>query len=258
MTLVSAIRFWAYLLRAQNGKVRPGAVLELRMKRPFRGKIALREIGSDMATFREITVDEVYKPVIHKVAGVQTVIDLGANIGLASLYLVHNSPSCQILSVEPNPRSYELLVHNVQNLGKRCKTLNAAVWGTHKRLSPDPRVAIDRFSTFTLRESSSKGPDELTVQGLTMTEILDFSGFDTVDLLKIDVEGAETELFRDKDLQWLTRVGAIAIEFHNDSRKMCGFDDIMKRYEFDICSEERHTVLALKPKWGFRRSAQES
>ena len=257
MTLASAIRLWAYLLRAENGKARPNAILALRMKRPFRGKIALREIGSDMATFGEITLDEVYKPVIHNVVGFQSVIDLGANIGLASLYLAHHSPSCQILSVEPNPQSYELLVHNVQNLGRRCKTLKAAVWGIHKRLSPDPQVATDRFSTFTLRESRGKAPDELTVQGLTITEILDYSGFDTVDLLKVDVEGAEAELFGDKDLQWLTRVGSIAIEFHNDSRKMCAFDDIMKRYEFKICSEERHTVVAVKPNWGFRSSAGE-
>lgn len=258
MTLASAVRFRDYLLRVQRGRARPDAILVVHMKRPFRGEIALRETGSDLATFREITVDEVYREVIRNVAGFQTVIDLGANIGLASLYLAHHSPSSRIFSVEPNPQSYRLLLHNVQNLGHRCKTLRAAVWGTHRRLSPDPRVATDRFSTFALRESLANAQNELTVRGFTMAEILDYSRFDTVDLLKVDVEGAEAELFRGKDLEWLAQVGSIAIEFHGDSRETCAFDDIMKKYGFEICSDERHTVLALKPSWGFGRSAQQT
>jgi len=253
MSLVSALRFRNYLLRVQKGQEHRNGIIKVHMKRPFRGKIALRETGSDLATFHEIAVDEVYGQVVRKVGGFQTVIDLGANIGLASLYLAHHSPSCRIFSVEPNPQSYEMLVRNVRNLGSRCKTLRAAAWRTHRQLSPDPRVATDRFSTFTLRDSSSTAGDQWTVEGFTMLEILDHSGFKTVDLLKVDIEGAEAEMFSGKHLQWLTRVGAIAIEFHKDSRKMCAFDDIMRSYGFEICSEEYHTVLALKPNWGQQR-----
>jgi Methyltransferase FkbM domain len=87
------------------------------------------------------------------------------------------------------------------------------------------------------------------VEGYTMTEILDRSGFDRVDLLKVDIEGAERELFSSQDVSWLDRVGAIAIEFHEDSRSASGFDDTMIRNGFEICSEDRHTVIARKPHW---------
>jgi FkbM family methyltransferase len=258
MTLASAFRLRGYLLRLQAGMARPDAILVLHMKRPFQGKIALREIGSDLATFDEIMVDEVYRQVVRSIVRFQTAIDLGANIGLASLYLAHHSSSCRILAVEPNPKSYEMLVCNVRNLGERCRTLSAAVWGTHGRLLPDPRIPMDRFSAFTLRESSPNAPREMSVEGFTMPEILNYSGFDTVDLVKVDIEGSEIHLFREGNLQWLTRVGSIAIEFHNNSRQTCNFDDVVKSYGFEICSEERHTVVAVKPSWYFGGTARQS
>jgi FkbM family methyltransferase len=244
MTMASAIRYRDYLHRMQTGKVLPNAIITIHMKRPFRGEIALREAGSDFATFHEITVDEIYGEVVRKVQRFQTVIDLGANIGLASLYLAAHSPYCRILSVEPNPKSYELLVRNVQNLSTRCRTLRAAAWRTHRQLSPAPDLPQDRSSGFRL---SADVEGEVIAEGLTMPEILEASGFDTVDLLKIDIEGAEAEIFAG-DLGWLTRIGSIAIEFHEDSRTECGFDQIMKNYGFEISSQGKHTVLARKPR----------
>lgn len=257
MTVASALRLRDYVLRERYGKVRPDGILSLHMKRPFRGKITLRETGSDLTTFREIAVAEVYGQVIRQIEGFQNVIDLGANIGLASLYLAHHSPKCRILSVEPNPKNYELLVRNLSTLSisGRCRTLRAAAWGTHRHLSPDPEVPADRFDSFTLRESLLGATHDSGVEGLTMRQILEYAGFDRVDLLKVDIEGAEAQLFSGNDLEWLSRVGAIAIEFHKDARTVCGFDDIMKRYEFEIRSEGQHTLLARKIGWVFPRSA---
>jgi FkbM family methyltransferase len=260
VTFSSAVRFRNYLVRERTGKTRAGGTIAIHMKRPFRGEIVLREKGSDAATFREIAVEEVYRTVVNKVAKFRTVIDLGANIGLASLYLAHHSPSCRILSIEPNPETYEMLVRNVRvlSVSGRCRTLRAAAWGTHRRLSPDPNVSKERFSTFRLRESEVNLQDEMIVEGLTMPEILDYSGFGVVDLLKIDIEGAEAELFRGRDLQWLSRVGSIAIEFHEDSRKTSKFDEIMKNCGFEISSEGDHTVLARKPDWAFSPQTKQS
>lgn len=249
MTLPSAIRLRNYYVRERAGQLRADGILFLRLKRPFEANISLRERGSDLATFHEIAEEEVYAPVLKAVETFQTVIDLGANIGLASLYLAYNSPTCQILCVEPNCESYELLVRNVRKLNRsgRCRTLKAAVWGTHQRLAPNHKAPPDRYSMFTVRVALANEPS--AVEGYTMTEILDSSGFDRVDLLKVDIEGAERELFSTQDLSWLGRVGAIAIEFHGDSRNASGFDDKMTRNGFEICSEHPHTILARKPHW---------
>lgn len=247
MSLASAVRLRNYHAREGSGQFRPDDILSLRLKRPFKANISLRKCGSDLATFQEIVVEEVYGVVLRALENVQTVIDLGANIGLASLYLAYNYPTCRLLCVEPNSETYELLKRNVSKLSRsgRCKTLKAAVWDRHERLAADQKVPAGRYSSFAVRVASASEPSVL--EGYSMTEILDYSGFDRVDLLKIDIQGAERKLFSTQDSSWLDRVGAIAIEFHENSRNASGFDDILIQKGFEILqSEDHHTVLARK------------
>jgi methyltransferase FkbM-like protein len=75
-------------------------------------------------------------------------------------------------------------------------------------------------------------------------DLVAVSGFTTVDILKVDIEGAEVQLFSG-NLDWLERVRALLIEFHDESRQESDFDAIMRRYHFRIREETRHTVLAV-------------
>jgi FkbM family methyltransferase len=171
--------------------LRADGILSLRLKRPFKANISLRERGSDLATFHEVAEEEVYGPVLRELGSIETVIDLGANIGFASLYLANNSSTCRVLSVEPNSETYELLVRNVAELNRsgRCQTLKGALWDTHQRFAPNQKVPADKYSAFAVRVASANEPS--VVEGYTMTEILEYSGFDRVDLLKVGIEGAE-------------------------------------------------------------------
>lgn len=78
-----------------------------------------------------------------------------------------------------------------------------------------------------------------------MNQILADSGFPHIDLLKVDIEGAETQLFAD-NLEWLEHTRMIAIEFHGDSREESGFDETMKRYRFRVIEANSHTTLAIR------------
>jgi FkbM family methyltransferase len=247
MSLRSVLRLRDYELRTAKGAQVEGQTLELKMKSPVRGRLSLREVGSDILTFNEVIKDEVYKNILSKLKRCETVIDLGANIGLASLYFASHYPSSKLLAVEPNPPTYEILSANLRDLvnAGRCRTLRAAVWGSEKKLVADPAQAHDHYSAFATRELTGEENGGETMQGFPITKIISDSGFDRVDLLKVDIEGAEVELFKN-DLDWLKKVGAIAIEFHNDSRKVCRFDEIMNAYEFRIYDQDPHTVLAVR------------
>jgi hypothetical protein len=85
--------------------------------------------------------------------------------------------------------------------------------------------------------------------GLPIQKIINNSGFTKVDLLKVDIEGAEVELFKG-NVSWLGCVNSIAIEFHGDSRKQCRFDEIMRNYQFQIYDQDSHTVLAVRNREG--------
>ena len=78
-----------------------------------------------------------------------------------------------------------------------------------------------------------------------MAEIVAESTFDRIDILKIDIEGAEVQMFR-SDLGWLDRVRSILIEFHGNSRAESKFDSIVKHHGFRIREEDWHTVVAVR------------
>jgi FkbM family methyltransferase len=246
LSLGSLLRLRDYELRSARGEESKTSKLVLNLKRPIDGPVALREVGSDWQTLKEVLLTEVYRSVVSNVARCDTIIDLGANIGLASLYLAARYPSARILAVEPNPSSFDLLMTNLRRLiaSGRCQTLKAAVWGSETILTGGSD-SKDHFSTFATRRPKETERDYVEIPGVPIAKIIADSGFARVDLMKVDIEGAEVELFSG-ELSWLQRVRAIAIEFHDNSREMSQFDGIMREYGFDIVDEGPHTVLALQ------------
>jgi FkbM family methyltransferase len=235
MDLPSAWRYRDYIIRAGAGETRP-RLLPLKMRPPVDRLIYIRETGSDRFTFKEIFIDRVYQPVLDYVPQCASMIDLGANIGLASLFLSTHY-RCPVFAVEPNPPTYEVLSRNLSRTDIE-RTVCAGVWSKAATLSGTR--SDDHFSMFSVTESEGGG-----VSGLPMPEIIARSGFKTVGLLKIDIEGAEREVFRG-DLSWLEAVQAMAIEFHDTSRSDTSFDAIIDRYGFRVVSEDAHTVVAVK------------
>lgn len=242
MDLGSVLRYRQYCLRGQTDSTRK---IRIKMKSPVRGDIFFRESPSDHYTFGDVFEQEVYKSVLRYLPDCSTIVDLGANIGFASLYLAKAYPSARVASVEPNSENFELLQANLQGLIRqgRCILMQAAVWSAHKSLAVDPNWQHGAYNAFRLQDErvGQQGTDH--VEGITMQEVLAEAKFQHVDLLKVDIEGAEVELFRG-NLDWLDRVRAIAIEFHGTSRQESGFDQILKTNGFEVCEEESHTVLA--------------
>ncbi len=247
MSLRSIMRLREYEVRNARGEQIEGETLELQLKSPVRGQVSLREVGSDILTFNEVIKEQVYKNISTHLKHCDKVIDLGANIGLASLYFANRYPTCRLFAVEPHPDTYRMLVHNLRELvdSGRCRTLRAAVWGSEKALVADLSHGSDHYSAFATQEGLGGENQEETMTGLPILKIIAESEFEKIDLLKIDIEGAEVELFKGES-NWLNEVRAIAIEFHGDSRKASGFDRLMQEYRFIIYDSDPHTVLAIK------------
>ena len=234
-------------VRDGPGKPRREKIISLRMKHPIQGEVFLRENTFDFMTFEEVVFEQVYRAVPVHLNKCDRIVDLGANIGLASRYLAAFYSSCKIVAVEPHTENYSLLVKNLTHLiqSERCLPLQAAVWSADKSLVIEEPEVPDRFNAFTVREAAPCARSKPNIDGLTMRRIMEQAGFQEADLVKVDIEGAEIELFKG-DLDWLNRVGAIAIEFHGTSRTTSNFDSIMHQNGFAIQAEGDHTVLAVK------------
>ncbi|QJW98052.1 hypothetical protein FTUN_5632 [Frigoriglobus tundricola] len=130
LTLGSVLRYRSFLVREGAQQLRPTGLLRLAIKSPIKETIWLREVGSDLSTFDEILIKQVYRSAVGALRDCRYVVDLGANIGLASLYFAHAFPNSRVLAVEPDPRNYALLARNTHRLGRanRVVTKQAAIW----------------------------------------------------------------------------------------------------------------------------------
>jgi FkbM family methyltransferase len=236
---------WLSVLRLRSAIARGTPTVDLTIRRPYRLQVTIRTDTSDLWGIKETFLDAAYQIVTDAIPRCRTVIDLGANAGLAALYFTGAYPGVRILAVEPVPETAAILT---RNLGPgiragRHQVLPCAVWSSDEPVALVQERAPDAFTYVQTRAAGAADARQPRAQGRTMRQLLDASGFPVVDLLKIDIEGAEREVFKG-DLGWLDRVKAIAIEFHDSSREEIGFDDLMARHGFTVLAENCHTVVA--------------
>lgn len=135
------------------------------------------------------------------------ILDLGANHGAFSRNLGERFNS-NLYLVEANPKLVEELKHN-----PKFHVLHAAASGKPGKISFNISEADDAStinSVCLLPITTS-----VTVDGLTYTEILKYFNIQTVDVLKVDIEGAEIDFIAAMSDQELLAIKQITIEFHD-------------------------------------------
>lgn len=216
-------RLWK-IMNLSRGVSWPGAIRLAgihRINRPEIGlfsrtlnrQVTIRPGTSDLGCFDKVFIHEEYK--IPFETNPRLIVDAGANIGLASLYFADKFPQAKIMAIELELSNYELLVRNCRGM-TNVTPLHAAVWSREASL----RIAnpgAEKWG-FTV-ESCTNGA--AGVKALTIPQILAQSGHETIDILKLDIEGAELELFSDGCEEWLPRVKMIIIELHDRYKPGC-------------------------------------
>jgi FkbM family methyltransferase len=137
------------------------------------------------------------------------IIDGGANAGYASVFYATAFPEARILAVEPNDENYEMILANCAAY-PNVEVIQGAIWPTETPV----HIANPDSESWGFRVEESKGNPDQSVPGITIPRLLEMAGADTIDFLKLDIEGAEEALFNHDDLSWLDRVRVVAIETH--------------------------------------------
>lgn len=165
---------------------------------------------SDMAIFDEIF----YSKYLPRNKSFRTVIDCGANIGCTVNYWKLLDPSCSVIAVEPDPENFKLLQRNTASL-QNIQCIKAGVWPTKGHLNLEKEGV--GHSAIRTTSGGSGG-----IEAVTIPMLFSRLGIEHVDLIKIDIEGSELELFSQGDLSWIGKVDTIAIELHDHWRPGCG------------------------------------
>jgi FkbM family methyltransferase len=181
-----------------------------------------RSDTSDLAAFRHI-FDGAYD--LELPAQPRLILDLGANVGYASVYFALRHPTARVIAVEPEPSNVALLRRNVAAL-PGVDVVEGAAWQRPGRVSlHDPGKG-----QWGMRVQAEAAGETGNVRAVTITELLKRTNADWVDLAKIDIEGSERELFSE-NTGWLERVGALVLELHDRFRPGCrgALDDAIAR-----------------------------
>jgi FkbM family methyltransferase len=181
-------------------------------------EVSLRQRSSDMFTFQQVFLDHGYdSPNLPRSAA--CIFDLGANVGFTSVFFGLRYPDARIFALEPDRSNYAMLQRNVKRLGERAVAKNLAVWSEDGVLG---LVATDEqggpLGAWGVRTVS---PDVNTVERVScrsLPSLLGELGVDEIDILKVDIEGAELELFSSDGLSWLPKVKLLIVETHERFR----------------------------------------
>ena len=159
--------------------------------------VAYRPIAEDSAVVNSIFGAQEYQlPHIENYQP-KLILDCGGNIGCAAVYFANKYPDAQIYSIEPEMDNFKLL------------TFNTAFY---ENIHPIKSALLDKE----------------TFRTTTVSKLLADSGFDEIDLLKIDIEGAEKEVFAAPDVDdWLSKVKVLVIELHDRMKLGCS-DEFFK------------------------------
>jgi FkbM family methyltransferase len=198
----------------------------------------LRVPSSDVATYEQVCVREDYAFSVTRPP--QIIVDAGANIGLASLYLVNRFPDSTIIAIEPEESNFQLLERNVSPY-PNIIAVRGALWHEDTAINlVDPGSGKWGFMTQAQGgQEHAFGKFLHKVQGMTIDTIMKQHGIEHIDILKVDIEGAELEVFRHSS-SWLGNVGTVIVELHERLKSGCnrtfynntnGFDDEWVREE---------------------------
>ncbi|HEV2029127.1 MAG TPA: FkbM family methyltransferase [Candidatus Dormibacteraeota bacterium] len=141
---------------------------------------------------------------------VQTIVDVGAHVGSFTIWAALRSPMAKLLAIEPNPETYPILLRNLLDNGlqDRATAVNSAVGGG----SGVAELELTEHSLGTRLARSRTGSPTVTVQKLE--QLLADAGMDAVDVLKMDCEGMEYEVFETIRPDQLRLIKSIACEYH--------------------------------------------
>jgi FkbM family methyltransferase len=180
--------------------------------------IMLRGATSDIQCFQKVFINHEYSlPYNLGAIEPRVIIDAGANIGLATLYFATHYPGARIIAIEPEPSNFGMLKRNCAFL-PNVTFVEGALWSSSGDLALTN--STDQPWTYAVTgQHPANGARK--VKAYSMLDIIAIANADRIDLLKLDIEGSEKELFSQDSDRWLDRVSVIAIELHDRFKPGC-------------------------------------
>ncbi len=173
--------------------------------------ITTRNSESDLGCLREMDAD------VYRIAGLHlnTIVDIGANIGCFSLLAASLNPDAAIRAYEPEPDNFRLLQENLAaNNAGNVEAFNIAVCNTMAMVHVHPGQGLSHVCPgYPCTVTPAYQGAAVECLSVTLDDAL--AEFDTVDMLKVDCEGSEFEIFGGASPETMAKIRRLRMEIHD-------------------------------------------
>jgi len=163
---------------------------------------SLPQAAAVQARYKELSTEDC-RPVV---------VDCGGHVGLSAVWFASRFPEAAVYTVEPDSSNFALLKNNTAAY-TNITPISGGIWGR----PCDLRIAnpSSGSASFRLRENAAgAGEAGASLHGYTIDEILGLDTRNRLLMVKIDIEGAEADLFRERST-WFESAAMIVIELHD-------------------------------------------
>lgn len=180
--------------------------------------------------FKEIFMSDVYDidELIARLPPKPVVVDIGANAGYFDLILLSKISDAKIFAYEPMPANAKLLGDTIKenNLETSITLFQKAVTGKpqgnltlYVEDAADSTVVASVFSDF-----NQSNEQKVSVPCVSLTEIIEGNQLTSIDILKVDCEGSEFDIFYNTSPELIKRASIIAVEVHDMDKDKANID----------------------------------
>jgi FkbM family methyltransferase len=181
------------------------------IRHPFR----LRPQRADGISFREIFLRRLYDLSLPQTIQPKVIIDGGANIGMTSIFFANRYPNARIISVEPDENNFTVLADNVRPY-PQITPVKSAIWHKKEQIHVVDKGYGDRG--FMIEKNA---PGTTVLEAMSLPDLLQAHGITQIDILKLDIEGSEKEVFSQNYESWLPYTRCLIIELHDRMKPGC-------------------------------------
>jgi len=199
----------------------------------------LRRQSSDCAVFRQVYIQREQGRLVdaiirdNKKDDIRYIIDAGAYTGYTCIYFKRMFPRARIIAIEPEPGNYALLLDNIAlNVLGDVIALNRGLWVSDDHLEITRALGDDRDWSAAVQVSHRQSS---ALRGITMAKIIDTYQLPFIDILKVDIEGAERLIFDDRKhlATFLPQVRYLAMEIHEGNHSREKISAFLKDFDFE-------------------------
>lgn len=221
--------------------------------------------------YHDIFEKEIYCRHGVSLDGVETVFDVGANIGMFTLFVGTRCPQAQVYAFEPAPPLFEILRENVGRFGVRAELFHcgvAAAAGTAELTfypnssgmssfhadRKEEEEALRNLMANELREGEPgmeelmEHADDLLAERLRsctfecalrpLSEVIRERAVERIDLLKVDVQKSELDVVRGVDEEHWPRIRQVVLELHNTDNQYSWLHGFLTERGFQVFAEQ--------------------